>query len=78
MHRNTIILSVAVIVFIAGFILCVFSLWWWFGLAGISADEHFVWDTYRRGVVATGAWLLVGLALISIAMIVTLLVKTSK
>jgi hypothetical protein len=48
------------------------------GLAGISADENFVWDIYRRGVVATGAWLLVGLFLISIAMILTLLVKTDK
>jgi hypothetical protein len=78
MKRTTLLLSGAVITFLIGFILCAIALWWWFGLAGISADEHFVWDIYRRGVIATGAWLLIGLALLAIAMIVTLLVKTNQ
>jgi hypothetical protein len=78
MKRNTIILGLVAIAFLVGLMLCAVSVWWWFGLAGISADEHFVWDIYRRGVVATGAWLLVGLAIISVAMIVTFMVKTNK
>ena len=78
MKRNIIILSAAAIAFLVGLVLCGLSVWWWFGLAGISADEHFVWDIYRRGVVTRGAWLLVGLAFISVAMIVTFMVKTNN
>jgi hypothetical protein len=42
MKRNTIILGLVAIAFLVGLMLCAVSVWWLFGLAGISADEHFV------------------------------------
>jgi len=64
--------------FIVGIILIAFIAWWLNGLAYVSADEYFVWEKYRWGVVATGVYLLVGFALISIKMITIRLISEKK
>ena len=81
MNRNIIIRILAVMIFIFGFILIAFTSWWLFTVADIDPPDEYSlwdWDRCRKGGLIWGAWSLVGLALISIGMIVTLLVKTDK
>ena len=75
--KHNILIAFAIIAFIIGFVLIAFTAWWLNGIAGISLED-FTWEITRRGVIATGAYTLVGLALVSIGMIVTLLTKFEK
>jgi hypothetical protein len=77
MNRNHIIQGLAIIVFICGFILLSFVAWWYNSLASMDAGD-IMWESTRKGVVATGAWLMIGIALVTVAMIVTLVVKVQK
>jgi hypothetical protein len=75
--KHIILFAFAIVTFIIGFILIAFTAWWLNGIAGVSVED-FSWEISRRGVLATGAYTIVGLALVSIGMIVTLLTKLEK
>jgi hypothetical protein len=77
MNRNHIIQGGAILAFMCGFILLSFVAWWYNGLASMDASD-IMWESTRTGVVAMGAWLMVGISLVTVAMIVTLIVKSEK
>ena len=75
MNRKKIILGLGIVTFIVGFGFISFVAWW---LNLLAAQETVTWHATQRGVVATGAYTLVGLALVAIGMIITLLAKLKK
>ncbi len=75
MNRKYVVLTLGIITFIVGFALLAFVSWW---LIGISGQENVVWETVRRGTIATGAYTLIGLALEAIGIIVILFTKFEK
>ena len=75
MNKKRILLDLGVVTFIIGFILLSFVAWW---LNGIAGNEDIYWGTIRRGILATGAYTLIGLALVTIGMIFTVLSKFEK
>lgn len=75
MNRKIIVLGLGIVTFIVGFALLAFSSWW---LIGISGQENVVWETVRRGTITMGSYSIVGLALVSIGVIVILLAKFAK
>ena len=75
MIRKGIVLGLGIVSFIVGFALLAFSSWW---LIGISGQENVVWESVRRGTITMGSYSIVGLALVSISVIVILLAKFDK
>ena len=75
MNKKGILLGLGIVTFIVGFAFLSFVAWWLNAIAGL---DDIIWEITRRGVIATGAYTLVGLALIAIGMIFTTLSKLEK
>jgi len=73
--KRIILFGLGIVTFIVGFVFLSFVAWWLNGIAGV---EDIVWETVRRGIIATGAYALVGLVFIAIGMILTVLSKFEK
>jgi hypothetical protein len=75
MNRKTITLVCGVVVFLAGLILLSFVALFVNSMAG---DNTLTWEMARRQIVNTGAHLLIGIALVTMGMIILLFVKSDK
>lgn len=75
MNKKTITLGFGIVVFLAGLVLLSFVALW---VNGIAGDDTLTWQMVRRGIVNTGAHILIGLALITIGMIIVLFAKSDK
>jgi hypothetical protein len=75
MNRKTITLVCGVVVFLAGLILLSFVALFVNSMAG---DNTLTWEMARRQIIDTGAHLLIGIALVTMGMIILLFVKSDK
>jgi len=73
--RKTIIMSLGVVIFLIGLGILSFVAWY---INGIAGDDTLTWQMVRRGIVNSGSHILIGLALITIGMVVVLFAKSDK
>ena len=75
MNKKIITLVFGIVVFLVGLVLlCIVAL----GINGIAGDNTLTWEMARRQIVNIDAHLLIGIALMTMGMIIVLFAKSDK
>jgi hypothetical protein len=75
MNKKIITLVFGIVVFLVGLVLlCIVAL----GVNGMASDNTLTWEMARRQIVNIDAHLLIGIALMTMGMIIVLFAKSDK